>query len=212
MLCITVPFQSVPFKLSIRPAIFWNSYFSEQLLFRTAIFHNSYYRSSYQRCSIKKAVLQNFAIFTGKNLCWSLFLIKLQAFSATTLLKTRLQLKCFPANITKFLRTSILKNICERLLLCLTDFSEQLVFREAIFQYSLSNIFISNFYFTFVSINTFISLNNFITYRDSHAKYSKYTNIHYDKENNSRNFLILLMYVFSYTVPLWIKVSMKNPP
>ena len=136
----------------------------------------------------------------------------MQAFSATTLLKTRLQLKCFPANITKFLRTSILKNICERLLLCLTDFSEQLVFREAIFQYSLSNIFISNFYFTFVSINTFISLNNFITYRDSHAKYSKYTNIHYDKENNSRNFLILLMYVFSYTVPLWIKVSMKNPP
>ena len=28
----------------------------------------------------KKAVLKNFAIFTGKHLCWSLFLIKLQAF------------------------------------------------------------------------------------------------------------------------------------
>ena len=28
----------------------------------------------------KKAVLRNFAIFTGKHLCWSLFLIKLQAF------------------------------------------------------------------------------------------------------------------------------------
>ena len=28
---------------------------------------------------MKKAVLKNFAIFTGKQLCWSLFLIKLQA-------------------------------------------------------------------------------------------------------------------------------------
>ena len=32
----------------------------------------------YQRCSIKKAVLKNSAIFTGKHLCWSLFLITLQ--------------------------------------------------------------------------------------------------------------------------------------
>ena len=35
----------------------------------------------------KKAVLKNFAIFTGKQLCWSLFLIKLQAFRLATLLK-----------------------------------------------------------------------------------------------------------------------------
>ena len=35
----------------------------------------------------KKAVLDNFAIFTGKQLCWSLFLIKLQAFKLATLLK-----------------------------------------------------------------------------------------------------------------------------
>ena len=31
-------------------------------------------RSSHQRCSIKKAILKNFVIFTGKRLCWSLFL------------------------------------------------------------------------------------------------------------------------------------------
>ena len=37
-------------------------------------------KSSQQRCSMKKAVLKNFAIFTGKHLCWSLFLIKLLAF------------------------------------------------------------------------------------------------------------------------------------
>ena len=34
----------------------------------------------------KKAVLENFAIFTGKNLCWSLFLKKLEAFKPATLL------------------------------------------------------------------------------------------------------------------------------
>ena len=32
-------------------------------------------------------------------------------------IKKRLQHRCFPINIAKFLRTSILKNICERLLL-----------------------------------------------------------------------------------------------
>ena len=35
----------------------------------------------------KNAVLKNFAIFTGKQLCWILFLIKLQAFSPASLLK-----------------------------------------------------------------------------------------------------------------------------
>ena len=40
------------------------------------------------------------------------------------------------------------KNICEQLRLYLTDFSEQLVFREGILQNSLTNIFISNFYWT----------------------------------------------------------------
>ena len=34
---------------------------------------------SHQRCSVKKDVLKNFANFTGRHLCWSLFLIKLQS-------------------------------------------------------------------------------------------------------------------------------------
>ena len=33
-------------------------------------------RSSHQRCSIEKAVLKNFSIFTGKHLCWSFFFLK----------------------------------------------------------------------------------------------------------------------------------------
>ena len=64
----------------------------------------------------KKALLKNFAIFTGKYLCWSLFLIKLLAFRAATI-KKRLQHKCLPVNIAKYLRTPLLKNICECLLL-----------------------------------------------------------------------------------------------
>ena len=43
------------------------------------------YRSSHQRWSVKKAVLKNFAIFIGKHQCWSLFLIRLQAFRPATL-------------------------------------------------------------------------------------------------------------------------------
>ena len=35
----------------------------------------------------EKAVLQNVANFTGKHICWSLSLIKSQAFSPATLLK-----------------------------------------------------------------------------------------------------------------------------
>ena len=44
-------------------------------------------RSSHWGCSIEKAVLNNFAIFAGKHLPCSLFLIKLQAFRPATLLK-----------------------------------------------------------------------------------------------------------------------------
>ena len=61
-----------------------------------------------------RGVLKNVAIFTGKHLCWSLFLIKLQTCS---FIKKRLQHWYFPLHVRKFLRTSILKNISEGLLL-----------------------------------------------------------------------------------------------
>ena len=64
----------------------------------------------------KKAVFKNFAIFTGKRLYWSLFLIKLQAV-ACIFIKTRPLHRCFSVSIAKFLRTPILKNIYEQLLL-----------------------------------------------------------------------------------------------
>ena len=56
-------------------------------------------RSSHRKCFMKKAVLKNFAIFTGK-------------FQAYNFSEKRLQHECFPLNIAKFLRTPILKTIC----------------------------------------------------------------------------------------------------
>ena len=53
---------------------------------------------------LKIDVLKNFAVFTRKQLCSGLYLIKLQAFSPADVLK-RLQHRCFPVNIVKFLRT-----------------------------------------------------------------------------------------------------------
>ena len=44
-------------------------------------------RNCFPQVSFKIAGLKNFAIFTGKHLCWSLFLIKLQAFRPPTSLK-----------------------------------------------------------------------------------------------------------------------------
>ena len=64
----------------------------------------------------KKAVLKNSAILTGKQLCWRLFLIKLQAFRPATLSKKRHRHKCLLVKFAKFLKTPNLKNIGERLL------------------------------------------------------------------------------------------------
>ena len=68
---------------------------------------------------LKKGVLNNFANFTGKHLYWSLFLInsKNTGLQPCNFIKKRLQHRCFPVKFVKFLRTAILKYICERLLL-----------------------------------------------------------------------------------------------
>ena len=83
------------------------------------------YRSSHQRCSVKKCVLKNFTLFTGKHLCWSLSLIKLQGLQPSNFIKKRLQHRSFPVNNVKFLRTPILKSICEQLLLLIVIFSQE---------------------------------------------------------------------------------------
>ena len=73
-------------------------------------------KSSYPRCTVQKVVLKNFANFTGKHQCWSLFLIKLQGWN---FIKKKFRRSCFPVRLAKFLRKPFFKNICEWLLLYL---------------------------------------------------------------------------------------------
>ena len=61
---------------------------------------------------LKIGVLKKFANFIGKHLC-------LSRLKACNFIKKKLQHKCFPVDILKFLRTPILKNIYEWLLLIL---------------------------------------------------------------------------------------------
>ena len=63
-----------------------------------------------RRCSVKNGVLKNFTVFTGKHLCWSLLLIKLQACNFVKK-ETLAQVFCVftPVNFVKFLRTPFLK-------------------------------------------------------------------------------------------------------
>ena len=67
--------------------------------------------------SVRKDILRNFAKFTGKHLCHSLFFNKVAGLRRATLLKKRLWHGCFPVNFAKFLRTPFLQNTSGRLLL-----------------------------------------------------------------------------------------------
>ena len=62
----------------------------------------------------EKVALENFAIFTGKQL--GLPFNKVASLQPTTFLKKEILTQVFPVDIAKFLRLPILKNICERLL------------------------------------------------------------------------------------------------
>ena len=72
-----------------------------------------------QKVFFKNVVLNNFALFTGKQLCWWYLFFNKNVFwqKAYNFIKKRLSRRCYFGNIVKFLRTPILKNICERLLL-----------------------------------------------------------------------------------------------
>ena len=66
----------------------------------------------------EKYVLKNFPDFTGKQLCWSLFLVKLQVFSGMQISQNKeTPTQAFFVKYVKFLRTPTLKNIYKRLLL-----------------------------------------------------------------------------------------------
>ena len=87
-------------------------YFSSWEILRN---YSTIFRSSHRRCSIKKAILKHFVIFTGKHLCRGLFFNKVAGHQACNFIKRKLWHRYFLANIGKFIRRPILKNISERL-------------------------------------------------------------------------------------------------
>ena len=66
---------------------------------------------------------KHFAMFIGKNLYWSHFLIKIQYWTHAFLFKKRLQHRCFYVNIAKFLKTAFSYKTCSLYLseILLTD-------------------------------------------------------------------------------------------
>ena len=70
-------------------------------------------RNSRTKVFFKIGVLKNFSALTGKHLCQSLFFNK----KTCNFIKKRLRHRCFPVKLAKFSWTSILKKICEWLLL-----------------------------------------------------------------------------------------------
>ena len=71
------------------------------------------FKSSHRRCSVKKSALKNFYNIHRKMPALKSLFNKV----ALNFIKKRLQHNYFPMNIGKIIRTPILKNICERLLL-----------------------------------------------------------------------------------------------
>ena len=65
----------------------------------------------------RKGVLKNFAMFTGKHLCWSLFFNKYAGLKASNIIKKRLQHNFFSVKFAKFLRTPFFTQHAQWLLL-----------------------------------------------------------------------------------------------
>ena len=84
-------------------------------------------RSSRPELFCEKRVLRNFSKFTGKHLCQSLFLIKLQVWGLrpATLFKKRPWHRCFPVNFMKLLRTPFLQNTSGWLLLAVLKYQHE---------------------------------------------------------------------------------------
>ena len=64
-------------------------------------------RSSHKTCSIKKAFLEIFAIFTGKSLCWSLFFNKVVALKTCNFIKEETSTQMFACEYCEIFKNSV---------------------------------------------------------------------------------------------------------
>ena len=76
--------------------------FTSRKGFLDTLCKNLLYRSSHRRSSVRKDVLRNFAKFTGKPMCQSLFFNKVAGQRPVTLLKKRLWHRYFPVILRNF--------------------------------------------------------------------------------------------------------------
>ena len=122
---------------------FWNL----QILLKRFFKYKGQNRSSHQRCSMKKGALRNFANFTGKHLCQSLWL------------------RWFPVDFEKFFRTPFSQNTSGRLLL------------KRFKEFSIQNIFfvLKNGSFIHVSLGHVRSVNDSSTTMNALRKIQKHS-------------------------------------
>ena len=90
--------------------LLWMGYCLELLKWMTVIVH-TLVNSLVQRQSPEVSVLKNFANLTGEQVCWGLFLIKLQAWTPVTLLKRN-------SNTSVFLWRTFVNTASACLMLC----------------------------------------------------------------------------------------------
>ena len=73
-------------------------------------------RSSHRRCSLREGVLRNFAKFTGKHQCQSLFFNKAAGFRPVTLLEKDIPAQMFSCEFCEISKNTFLEKNPERLL------------------------------------------------------------------------------------------------
>ena len=121
-----VPFLTVSARGQSEETSKWNPWFtdwrySEKRSGKFASFFQVF-RSSRLEVFCKKGAVRNFAKYTGKHLCQSLFFNKALGLRPVTLLKKRLWRWCFSVSFAKFLRTPFHTERLWWLLLGITQF------------------------------------------------------------------------------------------
>ena len=163
--------------------------------------HESNLRRSHWNFFVKKGVIRNFANFTGKHLCCSLFSIELQVCSFT---KKRLQHRCFLMESAKFLRTPNLEsgNDCFWKLFLHLDCPNNQTPLAQINAYSLFSFCIRTYIFicqySLATIDTAIisSIRLVLFRKEGVLNFTKFT-IKYRKRNSGTNVLLWILQNFS---------------
>ena len=107
-------------------------------------FNSSSFKPISAQCFISyrqdvKDALKNYKNFTG-NICVGVSFLRKLGLQACNFIKKRLQHRCLPVKLTKFLRTPTLKNICERLFLyCNSSFMKSSASSSIISNITASN-------------------------------------------------------------------------